>query len=139
MTGLPLLSILIALPLVAGALCLFVKENGARWVALIATLIEFGLSIYLWANYDPNGPRWQFVETMPLGGGVNWAVGIDGIALVLIALTAFPDDDNRQASLRLGATHFLEKPVALERIAELASQAGVPTAMTPRALEGHAA
>ena len=89
MTGLPLLSILIALPLVAGALCLFVKENGARWVALVATLIEFGLSIYLWANYDPNGPQWQFVETMPLGGGVNWAVGIDGIALVLIALTAF--------------------------------------------------
>jgi DNA-binding NtrC family response regulator len=52
----------------------------------------------------------------------------------VIALTAFPDDDNRMASLRLGATHFLEKPVALERIAELAARAGVPTAFTPRAL-----
>src|SRR5690349_18786678 len=26
---------------------------------------------------------------MPIGGGINWALGIDGIALVLIALTAF--------------------------------------------------
>lgn len=49
----------------------------------------------------------------------------------VIALTAFPDDDNRNASFRLGATYFLEKPVALERIAELAARAGVPTAFTP--------
>ena len=55
----------------------------------------------------------------------------------VIALTAFPDDDNRQASLRLGATHFLEKPIALERLASLAARAGVPTAMTP-ALNGGA-
>jgi NADH-quinone oxidoreductase subunit M len=88
-SGLPLLSILIALPLAAGVLCLFAKDNGARWIALIATLLELALSIYLWVNYDPEGPQWQFVEKMPLGGGVNWAVGIDGIALVLIALTAF--------------------------------------------------
>ena len=49
----------------------------------------------------------------------------------VIALTAYPDVDNRQASHRLGATYFLEKPIALERIAELAARAGVPTAMTP--------
>ena len=49
----------------------------------------------------------------------------------IIALTAFPDDANRDASMRLGATHFVEKPVALERIAELAAQAGVPTAFMP--------
>ncbi len=89
MIGLPLLSILIVLPLAAGVLCLFAKDRGARWIALVATLLEFGLSIYLWANYNPDGPQWQFVESYPLGGGVNWAVGIDGIALLLIALTAF--------------------------------------------------
>lgn len=49
----------------------------------------------------------------------------------VIALTAFPDEDNRNASMRLGATYFLEKPVALERIAELAAGAGVSTAMMP--------
>lgn len=49
----------------------------------------------------------------------------------IVALTAYPDDENRLASLRLGATHFFEKPVALETIAEVAATAGVPTAMTP--------
>ncbi|MEO8561585.1 MAG: response regulator [bacterium] len=59
------------------------------------------------------------------------AAGVLSPEATVIALTAFPDDDNRQASIRLGATHFLEKPVALERIAELAARAGVPTAMMP--------
>jgi NADH-quinone oxidoreductase subunit M len=88
-TGLPVLTILIAIPLVAAAIALFVNANGARWVALIATLLDFAVSIYLWQAFDPNGPQWQFVEKMPLGGGINWALGIDGIALTLIALTAF--------------------------------------------------
>ena len=88
-SGLPLLSILIGLPLVAGALCLFVKANAARWIALVATLLELALSAYLWVQFDPNGAQWQFVENQPLGGGIGWKLGIDGIALVLIALTAF--------------------------------------------------
>lgn len=59
------------------------------------------------------------------------AAGFLSPEATVIALTAFPDDDNRQASLRLGATHFMEKPVTLECLAGLAAQAGVPTAMTP--------
>lgn len=89
MSGLPLLSLLIVIPLVAGVLCLLVKAGAARWTALIATLIELVVSIDLWVQYNPDGPQWQFVEKAPLGGGVNWALGIDGIALVLIVLTAF--------------------------------------------------
>jgi NADH-quinone oxidoreductase subunit M len=88
-TGLPLLTILIALPLIAGGLCLFVKANGARWIALIATLLELALSTDLWVNFNPDGAQWQFVEKIALGGGINWALGIDGIALLLIVLTAF--------------------------------------------------
>ncbi|MFL6753118.1 MAG: NADH-quinone oxidoreductase subunit M [Sphingomicrobium sp.] len=93
MTGdvseLPLLSILIAIPLVGALLCLFVRAEGARWVALIATLLDFAVSIYVWTLYDPAGPQWQFAEKFPLGGGIDWALGIDGIALVLIVLTTF--------------------------------------------------
>ena len=89
MTGLPVLTILIAIPLVAAAIALFLSANGARWLALIATMLDMLLSVYLWVNYDPSGAQWQFVEKIPLGGGINWALGIDGIALVLIALTAF--------------------------------------------------
>jgi NADH-quinone oxidoreductase subunit M len=88
-SGLPVLSILIAIPLVAGIIALFLNAAGARWIALIATLLDFALSLYLWQAYDPAGPQWQFVENFPLGGGIHWALGIDGIALVLIALTTF--------------------------------------------------
>lgn len=59
------------------------------------------------------------------------AAGVLSPDATVVALTAFPDDDTRGASQRLGAAHFLEKPVALERIAELAAMAGVPTAMIP--------
>jgi NADH-quinone oxidoreductase subunit M len=88
-TGLPLLTILIAVPLVAGAIALFLNANGARWLALIATLIDFALGAYLWVLYDPNGAQWQFVEKLPIAGNFSWALGIDGIALVLLNLTTF--------------------------------------------------
>ena len=54
------------------------------------------------------------------------AAGVLSPDATVIALTAFPD---------VGATHFLEKPVSLERIAELAAGAGVPTAMRSAKLE----
>jgi len=58
------------------------------------------------------------------------AAGVLSPEACVIALTAYPDDDNRHASVRLGATHFLEKPVSLETIAALALDAGVSTAMS---------
>jgi NADH-quinone oxidoreductase subunit M len=88
-SGVPLLTILVAVPTLAGLLCLFVKDSGARWIALIATLIDLALSAWLWIAFDPAGAQWQFVENLPIGGGVSWALGIDGIALMLIQLTAF--------------------------------------------------
>jgi NADH-quinone oxidoreductase subunit M len=86
---LPLLSILIGIPLLGAVLCLFAKPNGARWIALGATMLDLAVSIALWVRFDPDGAQWQFVEKAPLGGGINWALGIDGIALLLIVLTAF--------------------------------------------------
>jgi NADH-quinone oxidoreductase subunit M len=88
-SGLPILSILVALPLLAALACLFVKAEPAKWVALIAALVELALSAWLWSAYDPGGAQWQFVEFIPLGGGPAWALGIDGIALMLIMLTTF--------------------------------------------------
>jgi len=85
----PILTILIAVPLVAGALCLLVRAEGARWIALVATLVDLALSAWMWIAFNPDGPQWQFVEKIGIGGGVSWALGIDGIALLLIVLTAF--------------------------------------------------
>jgi NADH-quinone oxidoreductase subunit M len=88
-SGLPLLSILIALPLAAGILCLFVSANAARWTALVTTLVALAIGIWMWTSFLPGGPQWQFVEFVALGGGINWALGIDGIALMLTMLTVF--------------------------------------------------
>jgi two-component system response regulator PilR (NtrC family) len=62
------------------------------------------------------------------------AAGILAPDAVVVALTAYPDDDNRYASLRLGAMHFLEKPVPLATIAQLAARHGVPSAIYPDAV-----
>ena len=89
MTDLPLLSILILLPLAGSILCLFVGAKAARWIALLATLACLEIAVDLWLLYDPDGAQWQFVESFSLGGQIGWSLGIDGIALVLIMLTAF--------------------------------------------------
>jgi len=89
MSQVPILSILVALPLVAGIVALFQSANGARWNALITTLVSLALGVWLWSAYDPDGAQWQFVEYYKLGGGIAWAMGIDGIALMLIMLTLF--------------------------------------------------
>jgi DNA-binding NtrC family response regulator len=60
------------------------------------------------------------------------AAGLLSPVATIIVLTAFPDDDNRCAALRLGATYFLEKPVDLITIASLAARHGVATALLPR-------
>ena len=47
----------------------------------------------------------------------------------VVALTAYPQQRNRLAADRLGATHFLEKPVDLVTIARIAERHGVPSAL----------
>jgi NADH-quinone oxidoreductase subunit M len=89
MSGFPILSLMLAIPAIAAIACLFVSANTARWVALIATLVDLVLGIYLWAQFDIGGPQWQFVENMPLFGKFGWALGIDGFALMLIMLSVF--------------------------------------------------
>ncbi|HXG99494.1 MAG TPA: NADH-quinone oxidoreductase subunit M [Sphingomicrobium sp.] len=89
MSGVPMLSLMIGLPLIAAVVALFLSASGARWVALAATLANFALGIALWAAFDPAGAQWQFVEQIGLGGTFSWALGIDGIALMLIMLSVF--------------------------------------------------
>lgn len=57
------------------------------------------------------------------------AAGLLSTDAPIIVLTAFPDESNRSASHRLGATYFLEKPADLAAIATLATRHGVQTAM----------
>jgi NADH-quinone oxidoreductase subunit M len=89
MSGFPILSLMLFLPLVAGIICLFVTAQQARVVALGATLLNLALGLVLWSQYDIGGAQWQFVERLPLFAGFDWALGIDGIALMLILLSVF--------------------------------------------------
>jgi NADH-quinone oxidoreductase subunit M len=89
MDGFPILTCMLAVPLLAAVACLFVDAGMARVLALAATLANLVLGVLLWANYDIGGAQWQFVEKVPLFAGFSWALGIDGIALMLIMLSVF--------------------------------------------------
>jgi NADH-quinone oxidoreductase subunit M len=89
MTGFPILSAILALPLLGALACLFSGPVGARWIALLTTLATLALCIGLWLTYQVGGEQWQFTEYHEIFGRFAWALGIDGIALMLIVLTAF--------------------------------------------------
>ena len=99
MTGVPILTLLVALPLV-GALVVGLlnnrdgsKDGQVRWLALGLSLVPFVLSLLMWASFDASaaGAPFQFVERhawIPTFG-IEYYVGIDGISLMLIVLTTF--------------------------------------------------
>ncbi|MEL7317270.1 MAG: NADH-quinone oxidoreductase subunit M [Pseudomonadota bacterium] len=89
MDGFPLLSTMMLVPLAGAIIALFVGANAARWTALIATLVTFGLGVMLWTGYEIGGAQWQFTERAELVAGFSYALGIDGIALLLIMLSVF--------------------------------------------------
>ncbi|HUC77337.1 MAG TPA: NADH-quinone oxidoreductase subunit M [Vicinamibacterales bacterium] len=93
----PILSSLVALP-VAGALVLFLVrdhdaggERLAKAVALIVSLLVFAETLLLWSRFNAGSPEFQFVERYDWipAFGISYAVGVDGISLVLLVLTAF--------------------------------------------------
>src|SRR5215471_16825270 len=62
----------------------------AKRVALVFSLITLGMTVAMAVRFKPNGPTFQFVQIdqwIPQFG-VHYAVGVDGIALVLIGMTA---------------------------------------------------
>ncbi|WP_054948130.1 NADH-quinone oxidoreductase subunit M [Novosphingobium sp. KN65.2] len=89
MSGFPILSLMLLVPLAAALACLFLEAKPARNLALAATLLDFALGVLLWANFDIGGAQWQFTERVELFSGFSYALGIDGIALLLIMLSVF--------------------------------------------------
>ena len=89
MNGVPILSLMLLVPLVGAVACLLSGREAARAIALAATLIDLVLGAVLWSHYQIGGPQWQFQEHASVFAGFEWKLGIDGIALLLIALTVF--------------------------------------------------
>lgn len=99
MAGLPLLTLSIALPVLGALLLLFIdnkdgaKNGVVRNVTLLVSLVTFAVTLLLWLGFDAGeaAPAFQFVERhawIPTFG-IEYALGIDGISLLLIVLTGF--------------------------------------------------
>jgi NADH-quinone oxidoreductase subunit M len=91
----PILTSLIVLP-IAGALVLLLvrhDETGARsrLITLTVSVLVFAETLLLWARFDPRSADFQFVERYAWipSFGISYAVGVDGISLLLLVLTGF--------------------------------------------------
>jgi len=91
--GFPWLSVLAVVPLVGSILVAALPTSKpvlAKQVALAFSLVTLGLAVAMCFAYDPHGATYQFVEnhTWISSLGVSYTVGVDGIALALIAMSA---------------------------------------------------
>jgi NADH-quinone oxidoreductase subunit M len=91
--GFGVLSLVTFFPLV-GALLIAAQnraaKRNARWIALYTTLFTLGVSLWIWANFDKGSAAFQFVEEMNwLGGSIKYKMGVDGISVLFVVLTAF--------------------------------------------------
>ena len=89
-----LLSYLIWIPIAAGVLILLLGERNiviGRWLALAASLVTLALTVPLWAHFDTTTAAMQFPEKLAWIPRFRayYALGVDGISLPLIVLTAF--------------------------------------------------
>jgi NADH-quinone oxidoreductase subunit M len=89
-----LLSWLVWLPIAAGAAVLLLGDRRiaiARWVALAASVATLALCVPLWSGFDLVTSALQFPEEVPWIGAVDawYYLGVDGISMPLIVLTAF--------------------------------------------------
>jgi NADH-quinone oxidoreductase subunit M len=92
--GMPLLSVVTFLPLFGALWIIFLKDDesgrrNARWIAFYATLATFFVAMYIWMLFDPSTPEFQFVEEAAWFGPVKYKLGVDGISVLFVVLTAF--------------------------------------------------
>jgi NADH-quinone oxidoreductase subunit M len=87
-----LLTYIIFTPLIGALVILLIRSiNLVKIASIFFAAITFGLSVFLYFNFDATKSGFQFVEYVPWIYGLNVAyhLGIDGISLLLIVLTTF--------------------------------------------------
>jgi len=92
-TSWPLLSLLIWVPILGGIATLAFGERqptAARWFALLVSLVTLALCVPLYRGYDASNGLMQLVEQHAWVPAykINYSLGVDGISIALIALTA---------------------------------------------------
>jgi NADH-quinone oxidoreductase subunit M len=88
-----LLSVLIWLPIGTGILVLVLGDRNivaGRWLALAGSVVTLAVSLPMLAHFNTQTAAYQFVETLPWIARFNafYALGVDGISLPLVVLTA---------------------------------------------------
>lgn len=96
MTDWPILSTVTFLPLVGAFLILLIRDDSEaarrniRNVALLTTIFVFALSLVIWAGFDNSNSGFQMVEKHAwFGEGISYHMGVDGISMLFVVLTAF--------------------------------------------------
>lgn len=95
MTGTPLLSLAIWVPIVGGLVTLGTGSDRnapmARMIALVSALSGFLVTVPLFTRFDVAQSAMQFVELAPWVPrfNINYYLGVDGISVLFIILNAF--------------------------------------------------
>ncbi|MGW5606990.1 NADH-quinone oxidoreductase subunit M [Streptomyces sp. NPDC003753] len=89
----PLLTATAVLPAVgaiATAAVPAAQRTAAKWLALVVSFATLALAAMITFRFEPGGARYQFTESQAWikDFGVRYELGVDGIAVALIALTA---------------------------------------------------
>ena len=90
----PILSTIIFLPLL-GSFFIFLSKNDEKnknviYVSLFTSIANFLLTLFLWFSFDVGSEKFQFVEESNwISGLIKFKLGIDGISILFIVLTAF--------------------------------------------------
>ncbi|MBX3048604.1 MAG: NADH-quinone oxidoreductase subunit M [Anaerolineales bacterium] len=89
------LNLLTFFPLLGALALLFIKEREelSRRVALGISLVTFGISLWVLAMFNPADPTLQMEVNVSwiqvAGWNIRYALGIDGISILLVLLTTF--------------------------------------------------
>ena len=99
MAAWPLLSIVTFLPAAGAVLILLSRmsqrgedagyDRGVKLLALLVTLLTFGVSLVAFAAFDPALPGYQLTESAPWAFGASYRMGVDSMAMTLVLLTTF--------------------------------------------------
>jgi NADH-quinone oxidoreductase subunit M len=86
----PWLTLLIFLPLAGAGALYFAKDSTAKVIALVVTVADFLVTLPLWWLFDSSSSRMQYVEHVAwiTSPPIHYSLGIDGISLPLVVMTA---------------------------------------------------
>jgi NADH-quinone oxidoreductase subunit M len=69
------------------------RHNPIRWVALLGSIVTFGVSLFMLTRFDSSSPLLQMVERRSwfqiAGAEIEYFIGVDGLSLLLVLLTTF--------------------------------------------------